>query len=504
MTGPRFAVLAPAGRLPRWQSACVAALREEGATCVAVLCTPAEPPGPGVAMRAYARALGLGTRALVADDPAPGLPHLPPARWREAGPLDLVLSFAAAEAPVARLGVWQLRLGGRAAWEAAVPLLAETAAALPAFTVEVVTSAGPRLLESARLPMRRSHARTLDALAEAAPALCRGALRRVRASVMPAAATPAPVAAPQAGVARALLGQARAVGARVARLGWRDEWRVGVVATTPEAVLAGARLPMPRWLDMPAPGRFHADPFPLQAEGRPWLIFEMYDHARGRGWIAAAPRDAPGGLDAATTAIDLGCHMSYPATFAFEGATWCAPEAAGAGGLRLFRMGATPDRWEQVAHLLPGLRLADPTIFPHAGRWWLFATPDGAEVGTALHLWHAPSPLGPWTAHPLNPVKRDVASARPAGQVFAHGDALYRPGQDGAGAYGRAVVLHRILRLDPEGFEEVAVARLEPGRDWPCPDGLHTVNWQDGALVLDALRHVPRWRRRKGTPRPGR
>jgi hypothetical protein len=91
---------------------------------------------------------------------------------------------------------------------------------------------------------------------------------------------------------------------------------------------------------------------------------------------------------------------------------------------------------------------------------------------------------------------------------------LYRPAQDCSVHYGAAVVVNRILRLDPNVFEEVEVTRLEPGRDWPYPHGLHTLNaCGDGWLVIDAKRRMidplgplrgpmARWRRDGLRPLP--
>jgi len=160
------------------------------------------------------------------------------------------------------------------------------------------------------------------------------------------------------------------------------------------------------------------------------------------------------------------------------------------GGLRLLRMGESPFEWTQARHDLPSLPLIDPTLFEHDGRWWLFASLAGPAREGELHAWYAPSPFDLWTPHALNPIKIDACSARPAGAVFRAEGSLYRPGQDGAETYGRAVVLHRILRLDPEAFEEIAVARLEARADWPYRDGLHTLNVFEGHLIFDAKRHV--------------
>jgi hypothetical protein len=155
-------------------------------------------------------------------------------------------------------------------------------------------------------------------------------------------------------------------------------------------------------------------------------------------------------------------------------------------------MGSTPNDWTLVGVMFDQIALLDPTVFEHDGRWWLLATIAGTMPDSDLHAWHASSPLGPWTSHPLNPVKSDVRAGRPAGNLFRVGDALYRPAQDCTKRYGDSISINRIVRLDPEGFEEVEVARVSPAAAWPWPDGLHTFNVFGHRIVIDARRQVTR------------
>ena len=125
---------------------------------------------------------------------------------------------------------------------------------------------------------------------------------------------------------------------------------------------------------------------------------------------------------------------------------------------------------------------------------------EGALKDDELHIFHAPSPLGPWTPHRLNPVKSDARCARPAGRLFRWNGHLYRPSQDCSGRYGSAIVINRIVRLTESEFEEKAVSRIDP--KW-APDLLatHTLNSSDGITVVDVL--VRRWRfTRSASPQP--
>jgi hypothetical protein len=138
--------------------------------------------------------------------------------------------------------------------------------------------------------------------------------------------------------------------------------------------------------------------------------------------------------------------------------------------------------------LLDGLYAVDATLAEVDGRWWMFANVgvEGALNYDELCIFHAPSPLGPWTPHRRNPVKSDARSARPAGRLFHWNGDLYRPAQDCSGAYGSAIVINRVLRLTASEFREEPVSRIEA--KWaPNLHGVHTVNTAAGISVIDVL-----------------
>src|SRR5262245_66254434 len=91
-------------------------------------------------------------------------------------------------------------------------------------------------------------------------------------------------------------------------------------------------------------------------------------------------------------------------------------------------------------------------------------------------------------AHPLNPLKRDVASSRPAGRPVVIGDRLYRPAQDCHDTYGGAVQFMEVLTLTPAGFRETVALRLEPDPTWRSADGLHHLDVAGTRVSLDAHR----------------
>jgi len=241
----------------------------------------------------------------------------------------------------------------------------------------------------------------------------------------------------------------------------------------------------------PPKGRFWADPFPIRADGAIYVLFEDFLYSANRGVISAFEMGPEGPVGAPQVVLSCDYHLSYPFVFNWRGSKFMIPETADAKRVELYRMVRAPHEWTLEAVLLDGLSLADCTLAEIGDRWWMFANSAdaGASFWDELHLFHAPSPLGPWTPHRLNPVVSDVRTARPAGALFQRNGMWYRPSQDSARGYGSATNIQRILRLDQFDYEEVSVGKLRP--EWqPGLTGVHTVNALGGLTMIDARRRI--------------
>jgi hypothetical protein len=186
--------------------------------------------------------------------------------------------------------------------------------------------------------------------------------------------------------------------------------------------------------------------------------------------------------------IDTGTHASYPYLFQWDGQFWCVPETFQAQEVRLYRATEFPVEWELESVLIRGVAALDPTVLHHAGRWWLFCTDHKTGPNSKLRIWHADHLTGPWLPHPLNPVKTDIRSSRPAGTPFVVDDILYRPAQDGSQTYGGRVTINRVNVLSETEFSEEVVATIGPLRQGPYRDGLHTISAIGDRTVVDARR----------------
>ena len=287
------------------------------------------------------------------------------------------------------------------------------------------------------------------------------------------------------------------LGERTHRLQWGLAYRLRPEPPSQEDGVPDLVLHRFRMLTPPA-GRFWADPFAAYVDGRHFILFEDGNEATRRGHIAAIALDRDGTPSAPVPVLVRDHHLSYPFLFTWRGEHYMIPESTAVQRVDLYRATRFPYEWRHERTLVAGESLADVTLQDIEGRWWMFATapavPDvrhEAWLWEELHVFHADSPLGPWTPHPRNPVVSDVRRARPAGRLFRYRGAWYRPAQDSGTAYGAGLALQRITRLDPEGYAEVPAAILT-ARWRPGLTGLHTVNAAGGLTVVDV--RLRRWR----------
>lgn len=267
---------------------------------------------------------------------------------------------------------------------------------------------------------------------------------------------------------------------------WRMALRVGgppIVTSASVPDLRGFQ-----WIDSPK-GRFYADPFVVEENGKHWIFFEDFDYATKIGRISCAEvRD--GGLGPVLTALDRPYHLSYPCVF-FDGGKWyMIPESAAAGTVELYRCSRFPDTW-QLERVLLRTPAVDSTIWIENGVYWLFVTLQESR-GAAYQLWlFSAGTLGEtWAAHPANPISTDVRYARGAGEIFRHEGRLFRPSQDCSGEYGRCTTINEIVVMDSDRYVELPHTVIAP-EQFENLVGTHTYNRKGAVEVIDGKAHYP-------------
>ncbi len=495
----RLALIVPAGQWPRWLQELLPSL---GTRVVAVRSVPEPEPARGL----FGLYRALDERVFTRADDAFALQTQTPSEVLLDTPLpldlDAILWLADTPAPShlqARLGVWTWNF-------AAGDLRVETAFArrLECVTanLQVRTAEGETLRPLGVCGLDLSSLwRTRVALAWRLAALVLRCVQAFERGGWPALDAMAPVEplppqghapTPAAELARFALGLARRVGGnRLRHKTTHTQWLLGIRTRDP------AR---PVWQDasgfrplVPPRDRLWADPFLLRRDGVSHLFFEEQPFAE-KGVIAWAPLSADGRMGPREVVLEEPVHLSYPFVFEHDGHVWLVPESCATDNIVLYRADPFPTRWRREAVLLQGLHAVDSTLLQHEGRWWLFSNVSHPHGSTwdELNLYYADTLLGPWQAHPANPIVSDVRCARPAGRIVRSGGALIRPAQDCAAGYGAAVAFRAIETLTPDQYRERPIGRLEP--TWqPGLGGAHTYAADEAFEVIDGLRHPLRW-----------
>jgi hypothetical protein len=238
-------------------------------------------------------------------------------------------------------------------------------------------------------------------------------------------------------------------------------------------------------LPAPGPGQHRAGPCGYMADGRLNVLYGKYDASTGKGEICRLRPKRDNVLKRSRTMLASDHVLSHPFLFEHDGQLLVVPQSS-AGRVDLYRIDDANETMEFVRTLLDE-PLSAPTVFEHEGRWWLFGTKAPLDE-VALHAFHAPRIDGPWTAHPLNPVKMDVRSARPAGTPFIHEGRLYRPAQDHSCTPGWRVALLRVLELTPTAFREELVRTIGPLKGSAWSHGTGTLSAVGNLTLVDGKR----------------
>ena len=407
---------------------------------------------------------------------------------------DVVIDFARTSHPYAtRIGTWSFQFGCDN--DAAFPFAREFASGDRTIDVQLVERSGDAVsvLRTARLPASPWYPSTVrKALAEAArwPAELVAALRD--GATLPR--TPLVAHGRSAGAGRvsiasfAVAALKRLVGSLARELVTDHVWNVGLASGGSSALLRDEPLQI-KWLDASTSHAWIADPFVVERNGIRAVFVEQYDERRRKGHIAALVVHGDMRTIASHRAIELKTHLSYPFPLEVDGQLYLLPESAETGRVRRYRCSRFPDVWEPDETVIADIDALDTTFVQHGDLWWAFFTRASRGHDVALHAMYGPTALGPWTAHPLNPIVLDVSCARPAGPFFEVDGVLYRPAQDCSKTYGGAIAIARIDELSPRAFRETIVRRIAPSAS-PYLDGIHTVSFLTDTIAVDGKRTV--------------
>jgi hypothetical protein len=284
---------------------------------------------------------------------------------------------------------------------------------------------------------------------------------------------------------------ARSIGkAAFAVLPYQERWTVSYSFTGwRRTALWRARTPRP-----PA-GRFLADPFVWEHEGKTYCFVEDYSFRKKSGRISVFQIDRTGATQPEAVLTEP-FHLSFPYLFRFNGTLYMCPECHQSRQIRLYRSVEFPHKWELAKVIMDQVSASDTMLFERGGRWWMLTNLERSGRGdfrSELYLFSAESPLSDaWVSHPDNPVKTDPVGARNAG-ILWDGDRLFRAGQvHGFDQYGVGIRLFEICSLSLDEYRERLVTEIHPNfRERLL--GIHHVSSTGSVTVVDSYRRELVW-----------
>lgn len=269
---------------------------------------------------------------------------------------------------------------------------------------------------------------------------------------------------------------------------FREKWNIGIVHQPIWTFLEpNEEPPKIHWAPTPKKGKFLADPFGIEEQGKIAILCEDFDY-RSKGVLSMVELTDGTAFSHPKPVMERPFHMSYPYLLKYRGEVYCVPETHEAGEISLYKAQNFPYDWKKVGTLISGIRAVDPTIFQYEGLWWLICTDEDQGPALNLFVWYATDLMGPWKPHIGNPVKTDVRSCRPAGTPFMHEGFLYRPAQDCSQTYGGRIIINRINQLTPTRFAEESVRFLDPPANSAFGCALHTLSSVGDFTLVDGKR----------------
>lgn len=275
-----------------------------------------------------------------------------------------------------------------------------------------------------------------------------------------------------------------------------EKWNVGIVALPVEKLMQPGTytIPKPVWLNTDMEKSvYHADPFGFVKDDNYHIVCEEYDYKTAKGVITSFQVDRQTNrIFKKSIALEKDYHLAFPYLFEYENNHYCIPENSEGGNVDLYRYDISEGKLVIEQTLIENLKAVDSSLFLHDGMWWLFFT-DKISTNERLHIWYSKNLEGPYASHSNNPVKVDIRSSRPAGNLFILNGKLLRPAQDCSVRSGRRITINEVLKLSPNEFVETEYAILDTAADSKWRDGMHTFCVTDGAVIVDGKRECFIW-----------
>jgi len=266
-------------------------------------------------------------------------------------------------------------------------------------------------------------------------------------------------------------------------------WIIGICRSDIKEIIRNKKFSQNiKWLSINSTDHYNADPFILRAnDGNLNILFEDLKLDDQYGKIFLLTIDNKFKIINKKLLIDTESHLSYPFIFKENGRIFIFPEASRSGKLVCYEYNLINQSMIPIKDII-NLPLLDSTILKYHNKYWLFGTLNGDYPHSRLCIFYSDNLLGPYQAHPQNPVSNALNGSRPGGNFIEVDGAIFRPSQNCQGSYGESLTINKIIRLDEFIFEEepymsitIDSRNLQKHRIHT----IHTINFLDDIIVVD-------------------
>jgi len=273
-----------------------------------------------------------------------------------------------------------------------------------------------------------------------------------------------------------------------------EHWSIGFIESSIKNFIGNNSQPENiKWIRSRSRRQYYADPAGIYQNHQLKILCEHYDYKPAHGEICLFKTNHHSTIyRPEKVLLNASWHLAFPFIFEAEGNIWCLPESAQSNQLRLYRWDTKKEELMFEKIIISDLQAVDPIIFHHNRKWWLMFT-DKTKSNYSLHLWYAEDFRGPYFPHINNPVKTDIRSSRPAGNIFYMDGRLMRPAQDCSVISGHRITLNEIIEITPFSFVETTRFFVEPPKSRQHFKGMHTLNTAGPYVIFDVKQDLFIW-----------
>lgn len=265
----------------------------------------------------------------------------------------------------------------------------------------------------------------------------------------------------------------------------KEVWSVGVITKPVHKCFLKGFTDSIYWLKEPDNG-FNADPFGFIEDNNLCILYERLNFNANHGKIFKTVFDGNKFTKPAIFLEDKK-HLSYPFVFNNKDEILVIPEHCASGSLKSYSIN-NQTAINTKPEIIIEKPVVDATIIYCQNRYWMFCTLKNDLPDVKLYVFHSENLRGNWISHSQNPVKIDVCSARPGGNIFEWNGKWYRPSQNSSTGYGTQIIINEIVDLTENNFEEKEVAVLSPDKFSKYDKGLHTLSFAGMYSLIDGKR----------------